>query len=199
MKKFLIATHNQGKVNEFREMFASLGIEVISAIDLGLPEIEETGKTFAENARLKAVSAAKGAKMPALADDSGLCVEALDGAPGIYSARWAGEKRDFLLAAERIKDELKAKDKNINGEKAYFICVLSLAEPNGSAIEFTGRVDGSLIYPPRGKNGFGYDPIFIPQGSTQTYGEIIQQEKNQSNHRARAFDKFKHYLLKTAA
>jgi XTP/dITP diphosphohydrolase len=134
MKKLVLATHNKGKVNEFREMFAPLGIEIISALEMGLPEPEETGKTFHENAKLKAVSAAVAAKLPALADDSGMCVTALNGAPGIYSARWAGKERDFLQATEKVRSELAAKGKNIEGEKAYFVCVLSLAQPDGSVL-----------------------------------------------------------------
>ena len=199
MKKLILATHNPGKVGEFREMFVPLGIEIISAGDLGLPEPEETGSTFHENAKLKAVAAAKAANLPALADDSGMCVADLDGAPGIYSARWGGPNKDFASATERVKRQLEQKGKKIEGAKAYFICILSLAQPDGGSVEFEGRMNGSLTYPPRGRNGFGYDPIFVPEGGSQTYGELTQTEKNQTNHRARAFDKFKAYLLKTAA
>lgn len=199
MKKLVLATHNQGKVGEFREMFAPLGIEIISAGELGLPEPEETGSTFYENARLKALAAAIAANIPALADDSGMCVKDLDGAPGIYSARWGGPNKDFNGATERVKRELELVGKHIDGAEAYFICVLSLAQPNGDSVEFEGRMPGTLTYPPRGRNGFGYDPIFVPEGGTQTYGEMPQVQKNQENHRARAFDKFKAYLLKSAA
>ncbi len=194
MKKLVLATHNPGKVGEFREMFAPLGIEIVSAGDLGLPEPEETGATFIENAKLKAVAAAKAANLPALADDSGMCVAGLDGQPGIYSARWGGPNKDFAGATERVKTELEQRGKNIKGARAYFICVLSLAQPDGTSIEFEGRMDGTLTYPPRGRNGFGYDPIFVPEGCTKTYGEMSQLQKNQENHRARAFEKFRKYL-----
>jgi XTP/dITP diphosphohydrolase len=194
--KLVLATHNPGKVGEFREMFSSLGIEIISAGDLGLHEPEETGSTFHDNAKLKAVAAAKAANLAALADDSGMCVAELDGQPGIYSARWGGSNKDFAGATERVKHELEQRGKNILGAKAYFICVLSLAQADGSSVEFEGRMDGALTYPPRGRNGFGYDPIFVAEGSSVTYGEMTQEQKNRSNHRARAFAKFKNYLLK---
>lgn len=199
MKKLILATHNKGKVGEFKEMFAPLGIEIISAGEIGLPEPEETGSTFHENARLKSVAAAKAANLPALADDSGMVVPELDGAPGIYSARWGGPNKDFAAATERVKRELEERGKKIEGAEAYFVCVLSLAEPDGSSVEFEGRMDGSLTYPPRGRNGFGYDPIFVAKGSKVTYGEMTQSEKNQSNHRANAFDKFKQFLLRDAS
>lgn len=199
MKKLILATHNKGKVGELSEMLKPFGIEVVSAGELGLPEPEETGDTFVENAKLKAVAAATAANLPALADDSGMCVADLDGAPGIYSARWAGPEKDFLQATHRVKGELESKGKNIEGTEAYFVCVLSLAQPDGTSIEFTGQMDGKLTFPPRGKNGFGYDPIFVPEGETRTYGEMSQLEKNQRNHRARAFDKFKKYLLRDAS
>lgn len=194
MKKLILATHNKGKVGELSEMLSPFGIEVISAGELGLPEPEETGTTFVENARLKSVAAATAANLPALADDSGMCVPMLDGQPGIYSARWAGPEKDFLKATNRVKDELQGRDIDIEGVPAYFVCVLSLAQPDGTSVEFEGRMDGSLTFPPRGRNGFGYDPIFIPNSDTRTYGEMTQLEKNQTNHRADAFAKFKKYL-----
>jgi len=143
---------------------------------------------------LKAVAAAQAANLPALADDSGMCVADLDGQPGIYSARWGGPNKDFNGATERVKRELEERGKKIQGAAAYFICVLSLAQPDGSSLEFEGRMNGTLTYPPRGRNGFGYDPIFVPEDGTQTYGEMSQLQKNQENHRARAFGKFKEYL-----
>jgi XTP/dITP diphosphohydrolase len=144
------------------------------------------------------VASATAAKLPALADDSGLCIPALDGKPGIHSARWGGPEKDFIKACEKIKSELEAKGLD-PAVPAYFICVLSLAQPDGSSVEFEGRVDGVLTFPPRGAEGFGYDPIFVPSHSTKTFGEMSQQEKNSKNHRADAFDKFKKYLLKHAA
>ncbi len=199
MKKLLVASHNQGKVRELRELLEPFGVETVSAAEFDLPEPEETEPTFSGNARLKSVAAATASGLPALSDDSGLCVVDLDGQPGIYSARWGGEAKDFAMAAERIKRELKEKNVEPQGAAAYFICVLSLAQPDGSSIEFEGRIDGTLTFPARGKDGFGYDPIFIPSHDERTFGEMTQLEKNQRNHRADAFDKFKAYLLETAA
>ena len=198
IKKLVLATHNKGKVSELGELLAPYNIEVIAASEFNIPEPEETGSTFRKNARLKAVHSAQIAKLPALADDSGLCIPALGGAPGIYSARWGGPNKDFAAASERIKEELIAKSKALT-TKAYFICVLSLAQPDGSSVEFEGRVDGRLTFPARGDKGFGYDPIFVPSHSKKTFGEMEQLEKNQRNHRADAFDKFKDYLLQLAA
>ena len=193
MNKLILATHNKGKVSELSELMQPLGYEVISAGDLGLPEPEETGETFIENARLKAVASATAAKLPALADDSGLCIPALDGKPGIHSARWGGPEKDFVKACAKIKSELEAKGLKPD-VPAYFICVLSLAQPNGSSIEFEGRIDGRLTFPARGAKGFGYDPIFVPVHSNKTFGEMTQIEKNTKNHRADAFKKFKSYM-----
>lgn len=198
MKKLVLATHNQGKVSELSDLLKDFDIKVLSAGSLSLPEPEETGDTFHENARLKSVASATAANLPALADDSGICIPALDGKPGVHSARWGGPEKDFVKACAKIKAELEAK--GLNPEvPAYFICVLSLAQPDGSSIEFEGRVDGTLTFPARGAEGFGYDPIFTPSHSTKTFAEMSQQEKNSKNHRADAFDKFKKYLFKQAA
>jgi XTP/dITP diphosphohydrolase len=188
------ATHNAGKLREFRELLDPWGIALVSAGDLDLPEPEETGDTFEANAKLKAFAAARAAKMPALADDSGLCVEALDGAPGIYSARWAGNSKDFSAAMARVERELQAK-KTPQPWRAYFISALVLAWPDDHVEYFEGRVDGRLVFPPRGANGFGYDPIFLPDGHTRGFGEMSAEEKHgipadgslALSHRARAF------------
>jgi XTP/dITP diphosphohydrolase len=156
---------------------------VVSAGELGLDEPEETGSTFIANAELKALAAAKASGLPALADDSGLCVDALGGAPGIYSARWAGPDKDFMVAMMRVRDAL-----DLEGPRsAHFICALSLAWPDGHVESVEGRVDGMLAWPPRGDNGFGYDPMFIMDGKSRTFGEISRDEKEADNHRARAF------------
>jgi XTP/dITP diphosphohydrolase len=158
---------------------------------LSLPEPEETGVTFAENAALKAAAAARAAKLPALADDSGLEVEALGGAPGIYSARWAGASKDFSVAMRRVADELRARDAwTVPGPAANFIAVLCLAWPDGETAIFEGRVDGHLVWPPRGTKGFGYDPMFVPDGHTVTFGEMEPNAKHAISHRARAFRLF---------
>ena len=192
--RLVIATHNSGKLWEMRELLGSFGVDAVSASDLGLPEPEETGATFAENAGIKAVSAARAAALPAFADDSGLCVEALDGAPGIYSARWAGETRDFAAAMRKVESELKARAA-APPFRAAFISALCVAWPDGHIEEFEGRVDGELIFPPRGTKGFGYDPIFRPDGHDKTFGEMMSVEKHAIpadgsralSHRARAF------------
>ncbi|WP_416907414.1 MAG: RdgB/HAM1 family non-canonical purine NTP pyrophosphatase [Polymorphobacter sp.] len=181
--RLVLATHNPGKVTELAELMAPRGLQVVSAGELGLPEPEETGLTFKANAELKALAAARASGLPALADDSGLCVDALGGAPGLYSARWGGPQKDFNLAMARVHAEL--------GEDAprtaHFICALSLAWPDGHTETVEGRVDGSLVWPPRGQNGFGYDPMFVMAGQTQTYGEVPRHVKEADNHRARAF------------
>jgi XTP/dITP diphosphohydrolase len=193
--RFVIATHNSGKLWEMRELLAPYGVDAISASDLGLPEPEETGASFVENARIKAASAARAAALPAFADDSGLCVEALDGAPGIYSARWAGgEARDFGAAMRKVETELKTRAAR-PPFRAAFISALCVAWPDGHREEFEGRVDGELIFPPRGTKGFGYDPIFRPNGHDKTFGEMMSVEKHAIpadgsralSHRARAF------------
>jgi XTP/dITP diphosphohydrolase len=192
--RLVIATHNSGKLWEMRELLAPFGIDAVSAGDLGLPEPEETGTTFAENARIKAEAAARAANLPAFADDSGLCVDALEGAPGIYSARWAGEARDFGAAMRKVEVELRARDAQ-PPFRAAFVSALCVMWPDGHVEEFEGRVDGELVLPPRGTKGFGYDPIFLPDGRDKTFGEMMSAEKHAIpadgsralSHRARAF------------
>lgn len=192
--RLVVATHNPGKLWELQQLLSPHGVDAVSAADLNLPEPEETETTFRGNALLKATSAAKTAKLPAFADDSGLCVDALDGAPGVYSARWAGEERDFGAAIKRVERELQQR-----GAKppfpAHFICSLAIVWPDGHVEEFEGRVDGVLVFPPRGTKGFGYDPIFLPDGLDKTFGEMMSAEKHALpgdgsqalSHRARAF------------
>lgn len=180
--RLVLATHNPGKVVELAELLNPHGLEVVSAGELDLPEPEETETTFIGNARLKALAAATASGLPAIADDSGLCVDALDGAPGIYSARWAGPGKDFTVAMTRVNDEL-----GDHPRTAHFICALCVAWPDGHTETVEGRVDGTLLWPPRGANGFGYDPMFLMDGHAQTYGEMTRAEKEADNHRARAF------------
>ena len=186
----IVASHNRGKVREIKALLGPHGIEPVSAGELGLPEPEETGATFAANAELKARAAADAGKHPALADDSGLWVNALGGEPGIWSARWAGPDKDFKLAMARVERELK--EKNAQDLSAKFVCALSLAMPHGECQTFEGEVQGTLTFPPRGTLGFGYDPIFIPDGFDQTFGELDPHLKNAMSHRARAFEKLLH-------
>ncbi len=182
----VLATHNKGKAEEISELLAPHIKNFSNASDFDLPEPEETGSTFEENASLKAVAAAKATGIPALADDSGLCVEALGGAPGIYSARWAGPDKNFNLAMEKINDLVK----EFENRKAAFVCVLALAQPDGSVHTFEGRIEGNLCWPPRGDKGFGYDPVFVPLGETDTFAEMDPDKKNAMSHRARAFSRF---------
>ena len=184
--KLVIASHNAGKVREIGELLAPFGIETVSAAALGLPEPPETGTTFIANAELKARAAADLSGLPALSDDSGLCVEALDGEPGIFSARWAGEGRDFGLAMRLVHEAIERKGPDA-GHDAHFICALSLCWPDGHVESFEGRVDGTIVWPPRGTKGFGYDAIFQPIGRTETFGEIEPDEKHAMSHRADAF------------
>lgn len=184
--KLVIASHNPGKVREILDMLGPYGIEPVSAAELDLPEPEETGTTFLANAELKALQAADLTGLPALADDSGLCVDALNGDPGIFSARWAGEGKDFKVAMRRVNDALDAKGPEASRD-AHFMCVLALAWPDGHVEWFEGRVDGTLVWPPRGTGGFGYNPIFVPEGSEQTFAEMPDAKKAIS-HRARAFE-----------
>lgn len=194
----VVATHNKGKLWEIQQLLNPYGVTAVAAGDLGAPEPEETGETFEENAQLKALIAAFATGQFALADDSGLSVEALGGAPGIYSARWAGEERDFRIAMQRVEDELQAKGaREPSQRRAEFICVLCLANPVGSVQFFEGRVPGRLIWPPRGTNGFGYDPIFVPDGYEQTFGEMEPAQKYELSHRARAFDAFKAAIIQS--
>lgn len=186
--KLVIASHNAGKVREIRALLAPYGVEPISAADLDLPEPDETGTTFVANAELKARAAADLSGLPALADDSGLCVAALGGDPGIFSARWGGEAKDFGAAMARVEHTLAAVGPEAS-RVAHFICVLSLAWPDGHVEWFEGRADGTLVYPPRGTHGFGYDPMFLPEAGDQTYGQLTPEAKHADNHRARAFRK----------
>jgi XTP/dITP diphosphohydrolase len=183
-KKLVIASHNKGKIVEITDLLAPFGIEVVSAGDLGLPEPEETENSFIGNAQLKALAAARAANLPALADDSGMAVWALEGAPGIYSARWAGPDRDFDLAMQKVQTAMG----NDPDRRADFICALSLAWPDGHVENFEGRIEGDLVWPKRGKNGFGYDPMFLPRGFDQTFGEMPAAKKHDMSHRAKAFD-----------
>ena len=184
--KLVIASHNSGKVREIRALLGPLGIEPVSAAELDLPEPEETGTTFVANAELKALQAADLSGLPALADDSGLCVEALNNDPGIFSARWAGETKDFAIAMRRVEDKLAALPPE-TGRDAHFVCALALAWPDGHIEWFEGRADGVLVWPPRGDRGFGYDPMFVPHGHDATYGEMDPEAKHAMSHRADAF------------
>ncbi len=195
--KLVIATHNPGKLWEIAELLKPYGVDAVSAGDLGLPEPEETGLTFIANAELKALASAKGSGLMAIADDSGLCVDALDGGPGIYSARYAGPSRDFNAAMARLEQDIQA-----TGAKppyrAHFVSAISLAQPDGEVVSFEGKVFGTLVFPPRGDIGFGYDPIFLPDGHDKTFGEMWAVEKHAIpadgsealSHRARAFQAF---------
>jgi len=191
-KPLVIASHNSGKVKEIGELIAPLNIKAISATDADISEPEETGNTFAANATLKAEHAATSSKLPSLADDSGLVIPAIGGAPGIYSARWAGPNKDFATAFNRIQHELGNKSAD-----AYFICVLALClyeKDHWKTHLFEGRIGGTLTFPPRGNKGFGYDPIFIPEGYDITFAEFDPIFKNNISHRARAFEKFLIFL-----
>jgi XTP/dITP diphosphohydrolase len=181
--RLVIASHNAGKVREIAELLAPFGTEVLAAAALGLAEPEETAASFAGNARLKAEAAAAASGLPALADDSGLCVAALGGAPGIYSARWAGPTKDFALAMRKVEDALRGK----TDRRAFFVAALSLAWPDGHVETFRGEVHGTLVWPPRGTRGFGYDPMFLPDGGTLTFGEMDPDTKHAISHRANAF------------
>jgi XTP/dITP diphosphohydrolase len=184
--KLVIASHNEGKVREIRALLAPYGIDPVSAKSLDLPEPEETGTTFVANAELKAMQAADLSGSPALADDSGLCVEALNGDPGIFSARWAGEAKNFSSAMQLVEDNLGKLGPEVDRD-AHFVCALALAWPDGHVEWFEGRVDGMLVWPPRGENGFGYDAMFVPDGHEQTFGEMTADAKTPLTHRADAF------------
>ncbi len=188
--QLVLASHNTGKIAEFRDLLQPAGIELLSAGGLGVTEPEETGETFEANARLKAEATALATGLPALADDSGLEVEALGGAPGVYSARWAGETRDFYAAMARVEKELRAKGALEPPPRANFTCILCLAMPDGETEVYKGQVFGHLTFPPRGTNGFGYDPIFVPDGRSVTFGEMDPEEKHRISHRAVAFEAF---------
>ena len=199
----VIATHNPGKLAELRELLAPYGIAAQSAGELGLSEPKETGKTFAANARIKAMAAAKATDRPAFADDSGLVVDALGGEPGIHSARWAGPDKDFRFAMNRIQTLLI--ERGAEQRRAHFIAALCLAWPDGHVEEFEGRVDGVAVWPPRGDQGFGYDPLFLPDGFDRTFGQMSAEEKHGLppkgkglSHRARAFMKLADACLRSA-
>lgn len=184
--RLVVASHNPGKVREIGALLAPLGVEAVSAGALGLPEPEETETTFVGNARLKAEAAAMSAGLPAIADDSGLEVFALSGAPGVYSARWAGREKDFRLAMERVWRELS--EIGAADFSARFVCALALAVPSETTQVFEGEARGRIVWPPRGDKGFGYDPIFLAEGQTRTFGEMTHEEKLPLTHRARAFE-----------
>jgi XTP/dITP diphosphohydrolase len=193
--RLVIATHNPGKLREMRELLAPYGVEAMAADSFGLPAPEETGTSFRENARIKAQAAATGSGLAALSDDSGVAVDALDGAPGIHSARWAGENKDFRHAMERIEGMLRERDAfEAAQRRAHFVSALCVAWPDGHVEEFEASVDGVMVWPPRGQQGFGYDPMFLPDGHTRTFGEMSSEEKHGLpprgkglSHRARAF------------
>jgi XTP/dITP diphosphohydrolase len=201
--KLVIATHNPGKLAEMRELLAPHGVDAISAGELGLAEPEETGDTFQANARIKAVAAAEASQLPAFADDSGLAVDALDGAPGIFSARWAGPSKDFTAAMTRIERLLQERGATAPDRRgAHFVSALCVAWPDGHVEEVEARADGVLVWPPRGTAGFGYDPMFMPDGFTRTFGEMTSIEKHglpplglALSHRARAFVKLAEICL----
>ncbi len=200
-QRLVIASHNQGKIRELKDLLDPLGYELVTAGDLDLPEPEETGTTFEANAELKALASAKAAGMPALADDSGLAVDGLDGAPGIYSARWAGPQRDFGLAMELVEKALR--EQSPDNRRARFVSVICLAWPDGHTEFFRGEVEGTIVHPARGTQGFGYDPIFQPDGHERTFGEMSAEEKHgwkpgdaaALSHRARAFKLFAEQCL----
>ncbi|MFN3911571.1 RdgB/HAM1 family non-canonical purine NTP pyrophosphatase [Hyphomonas sp.] len=191
--RLLAATHNAGKVDELKALFEPHGFQVVSALELGLDEPEETEATFAGNALLKARAAMKATGLPALSDDSGLAVTALDGAPGIYSARWAGEPRDFYRAMQRVEAELAASGSA--DRSARFVCALAVVWPDGQEDVFEGEVEGTLVWPPRGTRGFGYDPVFVATGETITFGEMDPERKHAMSHRAVAVAKLRAALL----
>ena len=193
--RLVIATHNPGKLAEMRELLQPCGIDAVSAGELGLGEPDEGGTSFRENARIKAAAAAKAAQLPAFADDSGLAVDALGGEPGIYSARWAGPDKNFQHAMQTIEDQLRERDAAAPSQRrAHFVSALCVAWPDGHVEEFEAKVDGTLVWPPRGAKGFGYDPMFLPDGFAQTFGEMTSDDKHGLppkgrglSHRARAF------------
>jgi XTP/dITP diphosphohydrolase len=196
--RLVLASHNKGKLAEFQELFEPFGLELISAAELDLPEPEETGTTFAENARIKAHAAAQGSGMLALSDDSGLCVEALGGDPGVYTADWAGVPRNFDHAMKRVEDALQAANATSPGQRrAYFNATLCLAHPDGRDVLYVGKCDGMMVWPPRGERGHGYDPVFMPDGYDTTFGQMPPEMKHSwtpgqqgLSHRARAFAQF---------
>ena len=208
-QKIVVASHNEGKLREFADLMAPFGIEAKSAKDFGLPEPDETGTTFEENAYIKAFAAASATGLPAMSDDSGLVVDALGGAPGVYTANWAEKPdgtRDFMMAMERTEKALQEAGATEPAQRTgRFVAVICLARPDGSADYFRGEAEGTLVWPPRGTDGFGYDPVFLPNGHQRTFGEMTAQEKHgwkpgnaeALSHRARAFQKFARACLGT--
>jgi non-canonical purine NTP pyrophosphatase (RdgB/HAM1 family) len=182
-QKLVLASHNKGKLREIEDLLRPLGVQVVSAGDLGLPEPDEDAADFAGNARIKAVAAATASGLPALSDDSGFCVAALDGAPGVHSARWAGPAKDFAAAMAAVWQRIGENP----DRRAWFVAALCLAWPDTHTQTFVGRIDGTVVWPPRGDKGFGYDPMFLPAGATRTFGEMDPDEKHAVSHRARAF------------
>ena len=196
-KKVIVASHNSGKVREIKSLLKPYSFTIQSASDLKIREPKETGKNFIENAILKAKFVSKKSGCIALADDSGLCINLLDGEPGIYSARWAGKNKDFKLAIKKIEKKLIKLDPHSNIKyRSHFCCALALSFPNGQTISFQGKVYGQLQFPAKGLNGFGYDPIFVPNGYKKTFGEMNYAYKERISHRQKAFKKLKKYLLK---
>jgi XTP/dITP diphosphohydrolase len=196
-KKVIVASHNSGKVREIKSLLKPYSFTIQSASDLKIREPKETGKNFIENAILKAKFVSKKSGCIALADDSGLCINLLDGEPGIYSARWAGKNKDFKLAIKKIEKKLMKLDPLSNIKyRSHFCCALALSFPNGQTISFQGKVYGQLQFPAKGLNGFGYDPIFVPNGYKKTFGEMNYAYKERISHRQKAFKKLKKYLLK---
>ena len=195
--KIVVASHNEGKVREIRDLLGPLGCEIVSAAELDLPEPEENGETFEENAKIKALAAATASGIPSLSDDSGLCVDALDGKPGIHSARWAGPEKDFALAMRNVEEAMQAAGATDDDKRgARFVAVLCLAWPDGHTELFRGEIEGVMVWPPCGEQGFGYDPVFLPDGHARTFGEMSAREKHgwrrgddkpALSHRARAF------------
>lgn len=192
--RLVLATHNPGKVRELAEMLRPHGVEVVSAGTLGLPEPVEDAPDFVGNAQLKALAAARGSGLPSLADDSGFSAAALGGAPGVLSARWAGPSKDFAAAMARVHRDMAGDDR-----RAWFTCALSLAWPDGATATFLGRVEGTVAWPPRGGQGFGYDPIFVPRGRSETYGEMDPAQKHATSHRARAMAQLRLSCFEPAA
>lgn len=195
--RLVLATHNDGKLAEFRALMAPYGVDVVSVGQLGLPVPEETGTSFVENARIKALAALEATGLPALADDSGLCIAALDGAPGVYTADWAGPSRNWDVAMQKAQDELLAVGATRPEQRgATFVSVLTLVWPDGHSETFEGRADGTLVWPTRGTHGHGYDPMFQPEGSALTFAEMPEAQKNTLSHRARSFEQLAAACLK---
>jgi len=195
--KIVVASHNQGKVKEIKNLLKPFNFKVYAASDFDIKEPKETGKTFIDNSIIKAKAVAKKSKLIALADDSGLCINSLEGKPGIYSARWAGKDKDFNIAIRKIEKELeKILSNSKEKRRAHFCCALTLCFPTGKIISFQGKVFGYLQFPPKGSNGFGYDPIFIPDRYKKTFGEMNFLFKEKISHRQIAFNKLKKYLIK---